>query len=47
MDIHDWIVDIHNWIMDVHDWILDIYNSRILWIILTELYIFMIDCIYT
>ena len=37
MDIHDWIMDIHNWIMDVHNWILDNYNSRILWIVMTEL----------
>ena len=47
MDIHDWIMDIHNWIMDVHNQILYIYNSRISWIAMSELRIFMIDCVHT
>ena len=47
MDIHDWIMDMHNWIVDVHNWILDIYKSWILWIAISELRIFMIDCVYT
>ena len=46
MEIHDWIMDIHIWIMDVHNSILNIYDSWILWIAISKLCIFMIDCIY-
>ena len=47
MDNHGWIIDIHSWIMDVHNKNLDIYNSRMLWIAISELWIFMIDYVYT
>ena len=47
MDIHDWIMDIHNWILHVHNQNLYIYNIRILLKAMTELWVFMIDCVYT
>ena len=40
-------MDIYNWIIGVHKLIFDMYNNWILWVAMAELWIFMIDCVYT